>query len=120
MDPVVAAKRGLLLLKAKLQKDPAMKGLVEVVDKALADWGRLASSLETALIWHGYRKLTFQIRLRRKAVWLRFVRDPDTGWIFKGADAGEVIGWGFRWEYDLEKHVLIERKKRLQTTPISP
>jgi len=106
----------------------ALEGLLAVakgdekrlVEAALEDWHRLAEAIDTALLNHGYWRLTLQAYSGDLAIFFKFeASEAAKGeWQLKEVETGPRVWWGYRWEYDLDAGRLVEKKKRLEEKPI--
>ena len=96
----------------------------EMARLALAAWPSIAEALDTALLNHGYWKMTFQIYAGDTAIQLRYEEQllPDGkrgDWKLKKVVCGPRVGWGLAWEYNLETHTLEHKKKAYKVNRVS-
>jgi len=89
----------------------------KMIRRILREWGEIANAIDTALINHRYRLLTFVITVDREALFIEFVRDKNTKeWIYKSFRLGERGGWPYKWEYRVGEG-LVERTIKVKEVP---
>ena len=109
--------RGLLRSRSFSEK--------EIVRGVLKKWGRIADFIDTALINHGYWLLTIAISKGSKQLLIKFYRprkrkgSEGSEWVLKGIVITERIGWGYKWEYDLERDKPIVRTFIKEPNPVT-
>lgn len=84
----------------------------ELVSDILDNWDKISEAIDTALLNHGFRVMTMPITKGEYSVFLRFGYSKlRKRWVLTGAGIGQRVGWGFKWEFMLDRMQLIRRDR---------
>ena len=83
-----------------------------IAGESLKKWVKVSDFIDTALLNHGYEKLTIPLTVRNKSIFLVFSLVKGKGWFYQGFRLGVKVGWGYKWEYNLDKDMPITRKRK--------
>ena len=91
-----------------------------IVEKALKKWKKVSEFLDTALLNHGFKIITIPLTHGSYSVFVRLSRQDKKGdWVLEKIWFGDRVGWGYKWEYDLEKDTPIMRKRKITLQPVT-
>ena len=83
-----------------------------LIRRVLRDWGEISEAIDTALLNHKYKVITIPLTKRDYSIFLRFEYDKQRGrWVLANADIGKRVGWGYKWEFMLDRMQLIRRDR---------
>ena len=105
---------------SELSKNGETEKIRQIAKKALKKWDKISEFIDTALLSHGYHTVTIPLSQGRHSVFVRLSRQDKKGdWVLEKIWFGERVGWGYKWEYDLEKDTPIMRKRKITLQPVT-
>ena len=83
-----------------------------LIRRVLREWSEVSEAIDTALLNHKFWVMTIPLTKRDYSIFLRFEYNKQRGrWVLASVDIGQRVGWGFKWEFMLDKMQLIRRDR---------